>query len=50
MIWLAISFMKQNPNIRKEMAEAAEKQSEKFSEIKYYNNFIELIKKIEKGM
>ena len=45
----AISFMEQNPDVREKMAEDSKKQSQKFSEIEYYNNFVDLVKEIEKG-
>ena len=38
--------MKEHPEIRKKMSDAARKQSKKYDEAIYYKNFVEMINKI----
>ena len=42
----AICYMKEHPEVRKKMSDAARKQSKKYDEAIYYKNFIEVIDKI----
>ena len=42
----AICYMKEHPEIRKKMSDAARKQSKKYDEAIYYKNFVEMINKI----
>ena len=39
----AICYMKEHPEVRKKMSDAARKQSKKYDEAIYYKNFIELV-------
>lgn len=42
----AICYLKEHPEVRKKMSDAARKQSKKYDEAIYYKNFIEVIDKI----
>ena len=42
----AICYMKEHPEIRRQMSENAKVQSKKYDEIIYYKNFVEMINKI----
>lgn len=42
----AICYMKDHPEVRKKMSENEKKESKKYDELVYYNNFIELINSI----
>ena len=42
----AICYMREHPEVRKQMSDAARKQSKKYDEAIYYKNFVEMIDKI----
>ena len=43
---MAICYIKEHPEVRKQMAENAKRQSKKYDEAIYYKNFVDMINKI----